>query len=339
MKFCPNCGNEVDPNEKFCGDCGFEILSVSRQVQTSVDSSNHQLSQPTVDNTNPELYQPQPGLRQQMAAGNVESLGRSTGNKSVLMIMVSLLAVLLLVGGGLYWWLARGNDSGIGKSISSETQHKGIQDPNSGGQQTIPNETKVDLTRAVTYLSEPGIKCTFYVNYPDGTEGIVERISGQAVPNEAVRVSEVEIGVEQGEDFGYGFHYVERADGTYYILDQSPNEITPLLKNNLVVGQTWKYQNESGQIVWTVLDMGVDLDLGFAVFDDCLLVQEDNQMAEFESIIYYAPGRGSVKVTNPSGSIEYYKMTAFEPIDLALAAEKIKYWSPNYYDIRDDRTQ
>jgi len=254
-------------------------------------------------------------------------------------ILIALLAVLLLAGGALYWWFVRGNAPVTGNSIPSANQNKGITNPNSDGQKTTPKGAEVDLSRAATYLSKPGNKCTFYVNYPDGTAGIVERISGQAVPNEVVRVSEVEIGVDQGEAFGYGFHYVERADGTYYILDQSPNEIMPVLKNNLVVGQSWNYQNELGQITWTVLDMGVDLDLGFAVLDDCLLVQEDNQMAEFQSITYYAPGRGSVKVINPSGSTEYYKMTAYEPIDLAQAAKKIIKWCPNYQDIRDDRTQ
>lgn len=343
LKFCPNCGTKLVPNDRFCADCGFDILSEGRRVQTPVGSSNQQISEPTAVEVRPEARQPLQGPRQQTAVGNVENLGRSTGNKKVFVILISLLAVLLLAGGGIYWWLTRGNDQGTGTSISSANQNKGIETTNTttttSGQQTTSNKAKLDLTQASTYLSEPGLKCTFYVNYPDGTVGIVERISGQAVPNEAVRVSEVEIGVDQGADFGFGFHYVERADGTYYILDQTPNEIMPVLKNNLAAGQTWKYQNEGGQIIWTVLDIGVKLDLGFTVFDDCLLVQEDNQMAEFQSITYYAPGRGSVKVINPSGTIEYYKMTAFEPIDLAQAKEKIIKWCPNYYDIKDDRTQ
>lgn len=279
----------------------------------------------------------EPGTKQKATAGNTENLGsKSSGNKNALVIMISLLAVLFLAGGGLYWWLSRGNDPGTETSMPSANQNQGIA--SHGQQQTTPNAA-LDLTRASTYLAEPGLKCTFYVNYPDGTAGVVERISALAVPNEAVRVSEVEIGIDQGADFGYGFHYVERADGTYYILDQTPTEIFPVLKNNITIGQTWNYQNEFGQITWTILDMGVDLDLGFAVFEDCLLVQEDNRMAEFESITYYAPGRGIVRVIDPSGSTEYYKMTALEQMDLDQAAEMVIKWCPNYCDIKDDRTQ
>lgn len=318
--FCLKCGAELAPNDRYCGDCGFDTQQILETPAEQGRPESHSVAEP------------------QIAADNVDNLGsKSDGNKKLFVIVIALLA-LLLSAGGLYWWLTRGNEPGTGNKLPAQAdQNVGIV--NSTGQQAVSDTAEFDLTRASTYLSEPGIKCTFAVNYPDGTAGIVERFSGQAVPNEAVLVSEVETGVDQGVDFGYGFHYVERADGTYYILDQTPNEIMPVIKNNLTVGQTWNYQNESGQIIWTVLDIGVDLDLGFAVFEDCLLVKEDNQMAEFQSITYYAPGRGSVLVMNPSGSIAYYKMTALEQINLAQAAKTIINWCPNYYDIGDDRTQ
>ncbi len=337
LKFCPDCGAELLANDRFCGNCGFDIQSWAPPIsspQTTEDKPVYTATPAAAQHVAPGF---QPGGGQQMTAGNSENLGhKSRGNKSALFIILSLLAVLFLAGGGLYWWLSQGNDPENGTSIPS-SQSDGIS--NTDGQKTNSNGAESDLTRASTYLSEPGLKCIFSVNYPDGTAGVVERISGLAVPNETVRVSEVEIGVDQGVDFGYGFHYVERADGTYYILDQAPNEITPLLKNNLAIGQTWNYQDEFGEINWTVVDIGVDLNLGFAVFEDCLLVKEDNQAAQFQSITYYAPGRGSVLVIDPSGSTEYYKLTSLVQIDLAQAADTIKKWCPNYYDIGDDRTQ
>lgn len=251
-------------------------------------------------------------------------------------IMILVLAVFFVAGGGLYWWLSRGDKPGPVTSPPTATGNKGPA--TTGGQANTPAPA-VDLSRAATYLSEPGLKCTFFVNYPDGMSGVVERFSARVVSHEAVRVSEVETGVEQGEAFGYGFHYVERADGTYYILDQAPNEIFPVLKNNLTVGQTWNYQDEFGTIAWTVMDMGVDLNLGFAVFEDCLLVQEDNQAMGFQSISYYAPGRGIVKVVDAGGATEYYKMTALTRVDAAQAAQTVMKWSPNYAIIKDDRTQ
>lgn len=250
--------------------------------------------------------------------------------------MISLLVLLFLAGGGVYWWLSQSEGPGNGASLPTAGQNQTVEP---SGKTASDISSQHDLTRASTYLSEPGLKCSFLVNYPDGTAGVVQRISAQIVPNEAVQVSEVETGVDQGEDFGYGFHYVERADGTYYILDESPYEIYPLLKNNLTVGQTWNYQDEFGQVAWTVVDMGVDLDLGFTSFEDCLLVREDNQAADFQSITYYVPGRGSVLVIDPGGKTEYYRLTALEQIDLAQAAESLKMWCPNYYDIKDERTQ
>ena len=123
-----------------------------------------------------------------------------------------------------------------------------------------------------------------------------------------------------------------------YIIDSTPYEIIPELKNNLTVGQSWNYTNEYGNIVWTVMDMGVDLDLGFKKFNNCLLVMEDNQAVGWQAISYYAPGYGKVMAVSPGG-LEYYKMTAVETIDPGVAADTIIKWCPNYKDIKDDRTQ
>lgn len=347
LKVCPACGAKLVPTDSFCGDCGFDIKSLASApadqhqlekelAQTPpVEAINQQPAAPALENFAPG---PQPGGAPPKTAGNPANLGRQgTGNKNALMIMVSLLVILFLVGGGTYWWLSRKDDTGqkTSKPLAAQNDEK-----TAPAAQPAASEAKViDLSRASTYLSEPGLKCTFFVNYPDGMAGVVERISAQVVPNETVRVSEVETGVDQGEAFGYGFHYVERADGTYYILDQTPMEIFPVLKNNLTVGQTWNYQDEFCQTTWTVVDMGVDLNLGFATFEDCLLLKEDNQAVGFQSITYFAPGRGTVLVKNPGGGEDYYKMTAINQIDTAQAAATVKKWSPNYKQIKDDRIQ
>ncbi len=273
------------------------------------------------------------------------NLGTSSGgNKGPLIIVALLLLVMFSVGGGLYWWFSSRETGGQPNNVISPSDNINLPANTSNNLgTTAPNNEasplNMDLSRAATYLGKPGMKYTFYVNYPDGNAAIVERIAGLAVPNEAVRISEVELGMEHGEEYGFGFHYVERADGTYYILDTAPFEIFPLLKNNLTIGQTWNYQDEFGDIIWTVLDMGVDLDLGFAKFSNCLIVKEDNKAVGWETITYYAPGHGSVYVIAPGGGMEYYKMTAMEKMDAGVAADFIKKWCPNYQDIKDDRSQ
>ena len=277
--------------------------------------------------------------------GMTGEIGRgSGGNQNALLIMVALLAVLFLGGGGVYWWLSK-DEPGGKTSVpgAAVTQQTGSPAAPAGGQngpsapaQTVP---QADLSRAATYLSQPGLEITALVNYPDGTVGVVKRTSAKVVSHPAIKVSEAETGTDQGEDFGFGFHYVERADGTYYILDNTPDEIFPVLKNNLTVGQTWNYQDESGQITWKVMDMGVNLDLGFTIIENCLIVHEDNRMVDFQALTYYAPGKGIVAVKNPGGKDDFYKMTAITTIDPAQAAATVKKWSPNYAIIKDDRTQ
>lgn len=345
LKFCPQCGVGLVPGDRFCGDCGFDTQSPATPAASPQAPENKPVQPPppgAVNKPPPAAQQPpavqQPAGGRFAPGGPAQPLGtKSGGNKNALMIMIALLAVLFLGGGGLYWWFSRGEDPGKAAAVPSANRNNGAATP-AASPSNSPSAATVDLSRASTYLSEPGLKCTFFVNYPDGMSGVVERYSARVVPNETVRVSEVETGVERGEAFGYGFHYVERADGTYYILDETPYQIFPALKNNLTVGQTWHYQDEFGKVTWTVVDMGVDLDLGFAVFEDCLLVKEDNQAAQFQSITYYAPGRGSVLVRDISGSVDYYKLTALNRIDAAQAAASVKQWSPNYVEIKDDRS-
>jgi hypothetical protein len=363
LRFCPSCGAPLTPGDRFCGDCGFDINSMTEKPAASAvpitpsqpvapppaapayrqpQQQSHQPPQ----NTAPPYASPAPP-----AGGPGPMPGRSyappgtnpSGSKNALVIMIAVLVVLFLAGGGVYWWLSKDDPGGNAIPGQPVTQQNGSPAANAGGQNAsgVPTQSmpQADLSRSATYLTEPGLKCTFYVNYPDGMSGIVDRISGRAVPHESVRVTDVEVGIDMGEEYGFGLHYVERADGTYYIMDVAPFEIYPVLKNNMTVGQTWSYDSEYGSTIYEVVDMGVDLDLGFAKFEDCLILREDNQAAGYQSLTYYAPGIGSVYVTAPGGNFEYYKMTAMTKIDPAEAASTIIKWCPNYMDIKDDRAQ
>lgn len=341
LRICPRCGSEIAVSDKFCGECGFDNHSISTEENTQkekvsaapVNATPHEYQKLVVSPASSWSAE-----NQGVSTNSPNQSKQSAGNKNAVIIIITILAVVFLGGWGAYWWLSQTENPAIIASIPSSGQNS-HQQTSAAGQASPAVEEEIDLSRAETYLSQPGLMCSFHVNYPDGTSGEMERISALVVPAEAVRVSEVEINMDNGEAFGYGMHYVERADGTYCIYDQTPMEISPLLKNNLMAGQTWKYQDEYGQVIWTVMDMGVTLDLGFTRLDNCLLVEEDNQAVGLKTIIYYAPGMGRVMEKSSIEGAELLKLTSFDYIDAAQAADAVKNWATNYAEINDDRTQ
>lgn len=340
---CPRCGGELIAGDRFCGECGYD-------TQTQAASSSKVVPETRVEEplpkTSPSVTQPLPSNPpgRQPEAPFAPALGyrdqgavppRPGGAAPIIIVVVAIL--VLLAGGGLYWWLSQRGVNQPGASPSGNQPAPTTQTPTGQpGSQPAPQR---DLTRAATYLPEFGLKCSFFMNYPDGNSGPMERVSAQVVPVEAVRISEVEMIQDSGQTVGYGFHYIERVDGTYLVYDMTPQECSPVLKNNLTIGQSWNYGSEFGQIVWTVVDMGVRLDLGFTTLDNCLLVEEDNQAVGFKKIIYYAPGMGRVLERTSAGGADLLKLTAFSRMDAGSAVETVKRWSPNYQSIRDDRTQ
>ena len=331
-QFCSNCGAKVEAGTVFCEQCGYKLESDdSREiVAKKIPVSEHSTQRPISETSS-----------QRPMSDPFPQKAQKKGGKGGFIIVLIL---LLLIAGG-YWFLSNRDDnkpSSDNQNINQEVERPNSEatDPATATNQ-IPTETaKIDYTKSDTYLSKPGLKATFYVNYPDGQAGVVERISGRASgTNEVVIVTEVEIVRDNGEDFGYGLHYVKRSDGSYLISDGVQFEIYPYLNDDLQVGKTWKYENDFGPVIWTVMDMGVTLDVGFDKFDNCLLLKEDNQAAGFESLTYYAPGKGMVSSMDLSGNNQYYKLTAIETISEAEAEAIVIKYCPNYLDIKDDRSQ
>ncbi len=302
-------------HDRFCGDCGFD---------TRTPTNKEEMPGPV---TSPEQSGPAKPPHQPGAGQTSISAAK---NSRALTMMIGILVLIFAGGGGLYWWLSGGE----GPAVTALAGKEAGQRDDAGTGAPAP-----DLSRAVTYLPEPSLKCSFYVYYPDGTAGDMERVTARVVPSETVRVSEVELNEESGETYGFAFHYVERADGIYYIYDDIPTEIYPVLKNNLSVGQTWNYQDEFGTVVWEVADMGVSLDLGFVTLDNCLLLAEDNQAMGLKTITYYAPGMGRVMVRSSLEGADYIKLTGFSSLEDQQAADIVKKWAVNYAVIHDDRTQ
>ena len=325
IKECPRCGGEIIPGDRFCGECGFDTRQEPVRPEAGMGDSILPPAPPPETHSSPHA----PGAPASSYGGLGATSSRS-GDKGPVIIVVGLILLLLAAGGGLFWWFSKGEQP---PQVADSRQTQPTPDEQSTSQPSAP----LDLTQAATYLPEAGLKCNYFINYPDGDSGNMERVSARVASAETVRVSVAEMDV--GGQSGWGFHFIERADGIYLIYDETPLECSPALKNNLTVGQSWNYGSEFGQIVWTVVDMGVRVDLGFTTVDNCLLVKEDNQAVGLQKIIYYAPGMGRVMEKTAQGGTDLLKLTAFSKLDEVQAAEIVKKWCPNYTSIQDDRTQ
>ncbi len=241
-------------------------------------------------------------------------------------ITVRIITWILLAGfgfAGIYLWVnGKGPLSAISTGVEAVfTQTEAVPQP------------APELMQAASYLPVEGLQLTFTQHYPDGVSGQIKRISTRLVPG-AKAVTELELMQENGRIFGYAYHYFTCTDGIYMVYDQTPEENIPLLKNNLQPGTSWEYQYEGVKTVWTVLVLGQKVDLGFMSLDNCLLVEEVCDAADYGKIIYYAPGIGRIMEKVSGTNQALMLMTSLGSIDPKLAAKETRKWAPHYQEIK-----
>jgi hypothetical protein len=239
------------------------------------------------------------------------------------LLVVVLLVFMQLSAGGVYWWL------------NNKTTIAGINEnkPAIKTDNSFNNYNDfADLTRAEAYLPKPGVLAKFYQRYPNGEAGVVERVSANIFTSDNT-LSEVDLIQNEGKNYGYVYHFIKRPDGVYIIFDQSPENIIPSLKNNLRTGLQWEYLDGTRKTVWTVLETGKSVDLGFINLNNCLLVLEECNEVDYKKIIYYAPGIGRVMEKTATEGDWLMIMTSINSIDTVQAAKTIKIWAVNYEQI------
>ena len=190
------------------------------------------------------------------------------------LLVVILMIFMQLSAGGVYWWLTnKATIAGI-----SENQ-PAIETDNS----LNTSKNVSDLTRAETYLPKPGVLAKFYQRYPNGEAGVIERISANIFTDNNI-LSEVDLILYEGKNYGYAYHFIKRSDGVYIISDQNPEDIIPSLKiicDPVYNGNTMMGPENS-------LDSfrnGKTIDLGFINLQNCLLVQEECNQADYKNNI------------------------------------------------------
>lgn len=157
----------------------------------------------------------------------------------------------------------------------------------------------------------------------------MERLTAQIVPDLST-ITELELIEYKKKTYGYAYHYYEHADGVYMVYDQRPDEAIPVLKNNLHIGQSWTYKDMDASTVWTVMEMGKKVDLGFIKLTDCLVIKENSDAADYPKLVYYAPGIGRVMETTATDGQCLMVMSSLGSIEPDLSAKKIRKWATNY---------
>lgn len=114
LKFCPKCGRKMEIGERFCGNCGFDIETVSN-LDEGNDPEDHGI---LVGN---------PANRRVPDLGRIsEPLPQNQGQKSSKMpiIIISIvLGSIILIGAMVFWWFSQGQHllSKSGSSLGSQT--------------------------------------------------------------------------------------------------------------------------------------------------------------------------------------------------------------------------
>ncbi|WP_186842113.1 chitobiase/beta-hexosaminidase C-terminal domain-containing protein [Acetobacterium fimetarium] len=148
LKFCPKCGTKLDPSERFCGECGYDIEKHDHADSGNPEHLRAEESHEAVHDTVPE---PIPVSQQQD-----KKTGKS--QQTAIIVLAVALGAIVIIGGLVFWWFSRGSAL-FNNAMSSETAQT--------------KETQVTLGLPSYSLNEGSYTAEqkVVINKPDG-EGI-----------------------------------------------------------------------------------------------------------------------------------------------------------------------
>ena len=166
--------------------------------------------------------------------------------------------------------------------------------------------TSNDLSAPATYLPNPGMQLRYYRNYPDGDSGYETVYTQEASAASGAVLHVAEVADEYRGSELYNHHYVAGGDGIYEYYDTNSEEadLLPWLKDSLYTGKTWSYTGDYGSIYWKVTALDQTITIGDLIFEQCLVVQVDNQAVGWKFERCYAPGLGLIRERSlPDGQL------------------------------------
>ncbi|KUG02499.1 hypothetical protein ASZ90_020131 [hydrocarbon metagenome] len=255
---------------------------------------------------------------------------QTRSRKSPVGIVALALILLTLMAGGVYVYKAlnlgdknqaqpTGGTSSVGQLLDSIKGGSGGVSP--------------DFSKPETYLPAPGLRMNYYEMYMDGDEGPLELVSANIIPNAAVSDAAM---FTDGDGITYGgvCHYFKKTDGSIaYIFDDDPSFSYPYLPSLVQPGRSWTHSSEYGDIVYVIKQVGASCTLDCGIIDNCVLVEEDNQIFGIREAAYYAPGLGLVLRQSIPDGANVYRLTSYQQIDVGEARAILSAHSVNHEQI------
>lgn len=136
------------------------------------------------------------------------------------------------------------------------------------------------------YAPVAGARYLYAGYYPDGTVMETEVLTIRVPSGPLLSLVEVP---QESEPFAS--HLVRREDGLYTVWERDPGTDFLYLPEPTVSGTGWL----DGEVVGQILKTGETVDLGFAVFNDCILVVREYSDTGWRINSWYAPGVGLVR--------------------------------------------
>lgn len=188
---------------------------------------------------------------------------------------------------------------------------------------------RLDLSDPQSYVPKENTKYVIHEIYPDSSEQVtLEAVVAKISPGSLATAVEI-IPQYEGEIDYISMHYVLGSQGVYMVDDQRPHESFMWLRNKLAKGERWEYKTEETTVVWTVKEIGVTCDLGFAKIADCLVVDYDLGWGKHRFLNYYAPGLGVVLSKDYYSGAVLYRLTGYSDLDSQQAQRLVNDHSRN----------
>ena len=125
MKNCPNCGQEVQEDGKFCEHCGEKLEGMESASTETMESNTVEGSDSGIEESKVVAEEPKPSTQPEPVYSYAKTLEDSSAgsNKKAMKILILVLAVILLICAGIFAFGMKLLPGGVALSTEEKFLH------------------------------------------------------------------------------------------------------------------------------------------------------------------------------------------------------------------------